>query len=108
MGHNRKPTAGHLGDQLITFPCISSLSVSVTFRPPSKVISSLSDIVCDFRSLRKNTLQRERRQNPCVRSALMLQDVRETMCKIEEEINHIQDHLSKVQFYLGLFYCEVK
>lgn len=40
-----------LEDLLITFPCISSLSVSVTFRPPSKVISSLSDILSDFRSL---------------------------------------------------------
>lgn len=29
----------------ITFPCISSLSVSVTFKLPSEAISSLSDIL---------------------------------------------------------------
>lgn len=30
----------------ITFPCISSLNVRVTFRLPSEAISSLSDILC--------------------------------------------------------------
>lgn len=41
-----------------TFPCISSLSVSVTFRPPSEAISSLSDMVL-FLQVKRNTLQKK-------------------------------------------------
>lgn len=49
----------HLTIIWTTFPCISSLSVSVTFRFPSEAISSLSDIVC-FPSIKVKSLQKRK------------------------------------------------